>query len=368
MECIPVSQPQVLPLLLAALVFFTYRLYATRDSDGQPMVVPLLLGTLLLMAAALGGTLPNPWLHAGALLGLHLGLGVTVIGIERVLTGRVKGALLRRKLLVGVFIASLFVVLVDSERTHLAQRGEQPVLTVMSPLDLTSYTLNYSLQLILLVMILWHYATSLGRQQNMVYVVRRVLCMVGYTLAIICVFSTKVTQLVSPTGAQEVWLLNSCQRNLMVSLGILVVAFTTPHRVLARGMWPLAALLAWRRRRHDQALQELHHLLIQIAPGVHLRSARLRPVRILIEISDARQLIWSHVDRRAPITPRDEARYIADLIRRQTIVTDAGPYTPPALHHGSVIRHNHATLKHLRCRLNTQKRSSRERPSIGLPI
>lgn len=91
-------------------------------------------------------------------------------------------------------------------------------------------------------------------------------------------------------------------------------------------------LQAWIRRRQAQrklAIKELHSTMIQIVPRVHLPNESRRDLRALIEIGDARAVIWSHIPQTTPLTPKQEVTVLTALIRDQITLTTIGQHIPP---------------------------------------
>jgi hypothetical protein len=133
--------------------------------------------------------------------------------------------------------------------------------------------------------------------------------------------------------------------------GLIVIAFgfLIPHRWLNWMITPVRQIIAQRRRREDLLLAYLHGIMIRIVPGIQLaaRDEQLRATRAPIEISDARQLIWSQIASAQPITPRREAEHLAHLLRVGTVISAAGPYPPPPTLNHDIRRHNLATARYL---------------------
>jgi calcineurin-like phosphoesterase family protein len=68
--------------------------------------------------------------------------------------------------------------------------------------------------------------------------------------------------------------------------------------------------------------------MIRVVPLVHLSNEAFRDIRAPIEISDARDVLWSHYPRTQPITARDEARLLRTLLRENVTLTPIGKHQP----------------------------------------
>lgn len=363
---LPGSQPPFIPLLLSAILFFAYRIVTNRDGIGLAILYPLLVSTGFFCLAALAGRAMIPWQQRVALGAFHQGLFLSYVGIERLLWTGSRRPIVRRKLFVAM--TTLSIITLTSEIPPMPRA----LVTVGSAADLAAL-LHAGMQVGVLGLISWQYIHSLGRHPNTVYVVRRLLCLTGYLIALGCVVITLGHGVAGGGSGQHGWVLSDCPE-LLVSCAVLMVGFMLPHAQLRACIRPLEHGLACRRRRQQAARQELHRLMIQVVPSVQLGNPRLHHLRVVIEISDARQILWSHVDRRAPITPHDEARYLHRLLQSQTVFWTAGSCIPPPLAHTSVLAHNHATVIHLtrlRRRAGEQHRSAmsgmQEQSSAGPP-
>ena len=124
--------------------------------------------------------------------------------------------------------------------------------------------------------------------------------------------------------------LNAVYHALKAPVGVLILLSAAPTPVVAVLARPLNAWLTRRQAQRTRLIGELHTTMIRLVPQVHLPNAALREIRAPIEISDAREVIWSHHPQTTPITPRAEADLLGWLLRDQVTLTSIGPYAPPA--------------------------------------
>ena len=105
-----------------------------------------------------------------------------------------------------------------------------------------------------------------------------------------------------------------------------------------------AWLYQWHSQRQHRELSILHQTLMGIVPKAQRIDSMTqgRPMRLLIDVMDAREMIFSHV----PSMPRhaqQEAAYLVELIERGDLIDEGGPYThsftDTAMEHVCAVAH-----------------------------
>lgn len=125
--------------------------------------------------------------------------------------------------------------------------------------------------------------------------------------------------------------LNALYHALKAPVGLLAMLGAAPTPFFVVAARPVDGWMKRRQAKHTQLINALHAVMIQIAPRVHLPNEALRDIRAPIEISDARDVIWSHYPRTQPITPQDEANLLRTLLHENVTLTTIGPYQPPTI-------------------------------------
>ncbi len=131
------------------------------------------------------------------------------------------------------------------------------------------------------------------------------------------------------------------------TVAVLLLLASAPSSVLARLLTPIRYLLMRRQQKQQLCMQYLHQKLTQIVPSICLPLDQVRDVRILIEIGDAREVIWSHYLHSKPITAKEEAELLFSLLQQRVIMTRPGQYQPPAIQ-DNLINHNVTVAQYLR--------------------
>jgi hypothetical protein len=217
-------------------------------------------------------------------------------------------------------------------------------------LYVASYQLNYAIQLGLVVSMLWFYWKSLDYYTALNYLVRRVICLLSFFAAACSLLAMEANLLLFLFGCEHIRLpINQVVLvGEPVSLWLLVLGFTVPREVMERLVGPLESALAWQQWLQHDLLFSLRERMVQVVPHVHLTYNELQDIRVLIEISDARQIIWSHRASTHPIAAREEARYLLYLLQHGIVFTASAQYQPPMTRQHNVIKHNLAVAKHLK--------------------
>jgi hypothetical protein len=128
---------------------------------------------------------------------------------------------------------------------------------------------------------------------------------------------------------------------LMIAIGVLA-----PKKIYT----PLADIF---ERNDEKLLLYLSNKLLQIVPDVRFKNEQIRMsmplVASLIEISDARRIIWSNTAHyKNIVTTFEEAQRFMELIANRAEFKAVGPYILPSVFNGSERRHYIAVAKKLK--------------------
>ncbi len=134
----------------------------------------------------------------------------------------------------------------------------------------------------------------------------------------------------------------------ILTIIIFLSSVSLPQSWLVLLVKPLKHLHTLQKKQQAVLLNYLHAKMIQIVPTVHLHYEALHDIRIPIEISDARQIIWSWTPLAKKISPRIEAQHLLSLLQQQVVITCPGIHQQPMMCHYNIIRYNLAVAKHLK--------------------
>ncbi|HLI71962.1 MAG TPA: CocE/NonD family hydrolase [Ktedonobacteraceae bacterium] len=135
--------------------------------------------------------------------------------------------------------------------------------------------------------------------------------------------------------------------SLVVTALLLACSYILPESWLLLLLRPLASARARQQEEQWALLRQLHQAMVSIVPGVQLPCQPIHDLRVLIEISDARQIIWSQQPHTRPLTPLEEARHLRALLSAQTVLTTPGAYAPVPIRLADTVRHNVLVAKRL---------------------
>jgi hypothetical protein len=135
-------------------------------------------------------------------------------------------------------------------------------------------------------------------------------------------------------------------QRIVFGMTLLIQSATTS--ILLKILVPVRYFELRRQRRKQILITYLHEKLTQVVPVVRLPFERgEHSIRQLIEIGDARDILWSHKYHPAPITPTEEAELLFSLEQTNVTINEPGVYQPPVIQ-GDVVQHNLMVAQYLR--------------------
>lgn len=339
-------------LLLIWAAYLGYRLIQDRAPIAR-LIVLRLLGCIALECGLSAGShfLPTFWLiQILEIICLHYSLLLVYFASDQLLNNKPYFSLIRHRLfppmLISISIGAILAALSSTDlEAFLVNPAFEP-----TPLYAASYLWNYGLQLCFVMLTLKLYFQSLHQHTVLTYLVRRLICILSLLIATCSLLAVESNLLLFLLGekAFRLPLSQIVPAGETVVIWLLVASFIVPQDVLERIVQPVEVSLAWRQWLQHDLLYSLHEVMIQIVPCVHLAYDEMQDVRVLIEISDARQILWSHVPSSHPITAKEEARYLRYLLEHNKVITAPGSYQPPTTRLRNVIKHNLAVAKCLK--------------------
>ena len=210
--------------------------------------------------------------------------------------------------------------------------------------------LSYAHLLFWAALIIKVYLDVLKRNTQLTDQGRFVLCLVAFSLAFLGLLLVEVNLLlyvIFKNDDYRIFLNLLYHISLVVLVLFVVLSYIVPDTFFIRILSPLAAYKTLRQRRQQALLRSLHQTMVEIVPSVQLPCEPVHDLRILIEISDARQVIWSLQQRLKPIKPQDEAKYLLQLMRKNTILEAPGEYSPAPTSVKNIVKHNVIVAKRL---------------------
>jgi len=354
-EAMDVSLIDPVTVNILLLVWFAYLGYRLRR-DRAPMarsIVLKLLGSIILELGLSVSSHFLPvfwWMQILQIMCLHCSLLLVYLASDQLLNNKPYLLLTKHWLFPLMLISISIGATLDAlSNYHLEAFLVDPAFQP-APLYIASYLWNYGLQLCLVVFTLSLYWQSLDRHTALTYLIRRLICTLSFFIAACSLLAIVINLFLFLLG-EKVFRLPLSQ---IVPLGetlvvwLLVASFTIPQDAMERAVQPVESSLAWRQWLQHDLLYSLHEKMIQVVPCVHLAYDEMQDVRVLIEISDARQIMWSHIPLTHPITVKEEARYLLYLLRQNIVITAPSTYQPLPTRQRNVIKHNLAVAKRLK--------------------
>ncbi len=211
-----------------------------------------------------------------------------------------------------------------------------------------SYVLFYSVVFIVSILILRMNWKSWGISSAVIYRSRMVLNMLTFGLICCGPVLVYVNLLFSILYGDKYRLqLNELYQGLKIVIGLTVISTASVASLITACTKALRPLHARWEAQQQLEIQYLWVKITDVVPAIRLSPEPQSTLRCLIEIDDAREIIWSHRDRRTVITAREEANLLYHLLQTETIFSNAGPYRPPSTYYRTA-KHNHFVVKQLK--------------------
>lgn len=340
-------------LILISLLFYARRartIYHESQRLETPPILKLIMSGILLIICFIGFIIsPVPvWLALLRLVALLYALLLSYSANMWIVSGYHHHLATSKIFLVMTSSALIIIISGYLSRDNLGlifqNEDFKPTLVYYVHYYLVCATLLF--MYVLIIRLFW---ISLRQSKDLTYIVRRTLGLTTYTAAGLCVTVSTINLTLSvfygDTYRQQ---LNRIFYMIVPVLGLMPVINIVPQPFLAIIVRPLGSILATRRERQQALLRHLHATMVKIVPGVQLQNEELRNLHMLIEISDARQMIWSHTQRTQPISPKDEAQHLLVLLKHNVVIVGPGKYLPPSTRCQNIMKHNLAVAKRLK--------------------
>jgi hypothetical protein len=338
-------------LLSSLLLFVGYKIYQDRQRLHKPVVRKMLCAGILIIIWLLV-VQQQPlllWQHILAACSAQYGVLLYYCAIDQMLNNKRHRPVIRSRVFPATTLLVMIVVILDFRLgDHQPAFGACPY--KLTSISYTETALNYFGSLYLDALIVWDYAKDLRRHTNLIYTARRSFCLLGFLVNLLGLLllegSLFLSLLAKDTHCREI---SSIYELSMILMAVLLVGgYALPDRFFSKALGPISAYVTWQQKRRQELLGYLHQTMVQIVPSVQLDCEQVQNLRVLIEISDARQVIWSQERRTQPITAEDEANHLLQLIRTHTEYDKPGEHPPALTHDRKIVKHNLAVARHLK--------------------
>jgi hypothetical protein len=362
------AQKLVFPSVLILALMVSFRAYQHGDRL-HPILAWLSLGITLLLIGVSSTLITKsaPWAHLILDATLYIGLLLIYWSLRQVLSGVppprsvLQSRGFKATMLISALAIGLDAVRIFSKETFYPSRNLPTLnyprafpadgLTIEWGAVVGYYLLHNLMQLIFVSLIIVIYIRTMRQYTEITYLVRRLICILGFLILAAGMSSATIGIIAWTLSYTDIHktLIRVYQIGKINALVVIAFGFLVPHGWLTWMITPVRQFIVLRRQRQDILIAYLHSKMTQITPVVRLatQDERLRAIRVPIEISDSRLLIWSQTVQVQPITPRVEAEYLAQLLRARSMIGTPGPHSPPPTRDHDVRRHNLATAQYL---------------------
>lgn len=342
-------------ILLGGFLFFAYKVYQDRRRIGMPVLRMLLVAVICLITWLLVVTLHplQVWQRLVGVGSVQYGTFLYYMAVKQMFTrGRPQSLIRDKAFWMTALVVGMIMVL------DILLRGQpafdSPDAYTPSVFFYTEAILFYTSLVFWDILIVKVYLQALQRTTHLIDQSRFGLCVLAYFINLLGLLLVEVNLLLSLLKHEEYRVLMNSLYHVTVYVMVVFVplSYILPNAFFVRVLRPLSAYKTFRQKRQQALLRSLHQTMVRIVPGVQLSwesVESVRDLRILIEISDARQMIWSLQQRLKPVTPREEAKYLLHLLNKNTVLTTPGAYSPAPTSLKNVIKHNVIVAKRLQC-------------------
>jgi hypothetical protein len=347
-----IGQVILLPIMGSVFVLITRRVSQDWFLIGRRVIIVAMLSSVLMIVAIISA-IPKPvtwWSHLFRVVSLNYCLLFSYIAVEHIVKERMFVPIVRNPMSILTTVVTILVIYIDYHR-----KDNLGVITdndVFRPDELyvVSYMLNYGFIAFNTGITAWIVYRSIQPNKPMSYRVRRFGVVITYSLIMICAVSVLINVILAFSGDMtKRWVLGGVYHYAkLIYFPLVMVCSFVPEGTLGRWVQPLSQLENRKRQQQQQRTTYLYNKMVTLVPDVHLEYGQLHFEDMLVEIADARLLIWTHARSGWWFRPsaKREAAVLFDFITRGVIVRRPGPYRPQPAPQNE-IRFNSAVARHL---------------------
>ncbi len=287
----------------------------------------------------------------------HYALLLFYLAIDQLINSQAPHSTFKRRLFWCTTLFALIVIVLTylgrCDLDAFLRNGSFPSSTVCY----NSYLLDTWFRSYLLALTIFSYWRSFRLHLNLVYIVRRCFGIASVLISLSYTISIEIALMLTLIWGDyyRAYLTYPRDAAYLLAMSLLSVGFLLPEPMLVHVLRPVSAYIQKKRGKEQELLGYLHKKMIQIVPGVHLQLLpevqsqfkQLCDIRIPIEISDARQILWSRRQCQQLIAPEDEAKHLFCLLQQQIVIHEPGNFLPPHLRYRNVKKHNLVVAKRL---------------------
>lgn len=345
-------------LLLFWIVFFIYRINKNAQRLTRLINIELVFAAVLaIFTGGVGFVTQDRLWHSLSVASMDFSLFFLLLIAEQLRRNTVfYNVIMKRHLVLTTLLAAIGSTLTYQGHCSLdAFIGN--ISFPSSRICYISYLIDSGFRSYLLGLTILLYWKNLQQNRDLIYTIRRLCCIVGSFSSFACIATTEILLVLA------LFRLN-IDRGILkilyrfgnpVTLFLLLFGFTTPQPLMWWMTEPVRAYSKKKVQKEQELLSYLHEKMIWIVPSVRLSIDQrhdimipVHDIRIIIEVSDARQIIWSHQQHTTFISAREEALLVIHLLQKNIVLNEAGPHLPPLTWQHNVTSHNITVAKYLK--------------------
>ena len=335
-------------LLICIVLAYFYHELRGRNRIGKRAISKLAIATsLTLLGATLVIHRPFTWEQRSiCITSLCYGVMLAYLGTEQLVNCKLSQPYAKYLFLLVSLFSLLEIYLIYSERNNLSSFVDNEPFQ-FSYAYYAYYFLFYAFQAfmeIAIVAVLW---IGFGIFEEIEY---QIVCFIA-TISIIALLMLNIigetALILSILDDKSYTHINDVYQIVRPLPFLIMLPLFLSAKKLTRLAGPLAGYLKNRQEQRHEYIKQLHQIVIAITlSNYRVMSELLSFRRMLVEISDARALLWSNLPHTQPLAVDREARAILDLLQTNKVIGEYGPYSLPPKRYNT-IRHNIAVMRQI---------------------
>lgn len=235
--------------------------------------------------------------------------------------------------LIVTTITVALILYADLHRTNFG------VITDNDSVDINVYYLphliSYILMTIFPAVVMYNLYNSAASDRSMEYRARAYTTTIAFAFIAICCLSVVINILFAYTGdfSHRTELNEIYHYGKIIYFPLLYIAMMLSEETVSYLIRPIRNVQKNRKVREQEQIRRLHQKMVSIVPGIRLEYGRTTIDDMLVEIADARDVLWTHIQHDGSISSRFEARAIHSLENQKIVLDGWGQYErvlPPA--------------------------------------
>lgn len=276
----------------------------------------------------------------------HYGLMFGYMATDQALSNKEYRPIIRSKSFLITTILSIIVIGLEVLGGDISSFSDNEVQNI-TPLYYGANLIHYLILLGTGFAIIGLYSNSIRKYQRIDFTVIRIITISSLLVINVGLISVIMNLTISFfVGHVYSTTLNTIYHLSKLGFGVILIVQGFAGALLTRIVQFVNQRLAIKQQETSIALKYLHERITNIVPVVVLEDDEKDIDSMIIEISDADEIIFSHQQYQQPETPQQQAKHLYHLLQSGKIIQDPGDQLPPT--RKNLLKHYITVAKHLK--------------------